>query len=222
MAAADQTRRRIERDLHDGAQQRLVSLALELRIAQGEVSTGAGELRMRLDRAIEQVRGALEELRDLSRGIHPAILTEGGLGSALREVTGRSPIPVQLQLGVDERRPDQVEFSAYYIVAEALTNAAKHSGASAITVTSNAIPPPRCCASRSPTTAWEAPNSPAAPAWSCSRTGPRRSAATSSYTAPKGRNHPANHASARPTQRRYAPRATCYTGFGALAPDLSG
>ena len=135
VAAADQTRRQIERDLHDGAQQRLVSLALELRIAQAEVSTGAGELRMRLDRAIEQVRGALEELRDLSRGIHPAILTEDGLGSALREVTGRSPIPVQFQLCVDERLPDQIEFSAYYIVAEALTNAAKHSGASAITVT---------------------------------------------------------------------------------------
>ena len=135
VATADQTRRQIERDLHDGAQQRLVSLALELRIAQAEVSTGAGELRMRLDRAIEQVRGALEELRDLSRGIHPAILTEDGLGSALREVTGRSPIPVQLHLCVDERLPDQIEFSAYYIVAEALTNAAKHSGASAITVT---------------------------------------------------------------------------------------
>ena len=135
VAAADQTRRQIERDLHDGAQQRLVSLALELRIAQAEVSTGAGELRMRLDRAIEQARGALEELRDLSRGIHPAILTEDGLGSAVREVTDRSPIPVQLHLGVEERLPDQIEISAYYIVAEALTNAAKHSGASAITVT---------------------------------------------------------------------------------------
>ena len=135
LLAADQTRRQIERDLHDGAQQRLVSLALELRIAQAEVSTGAGELGMHLDRAIEQVRGALEELRDLSRGIHPAILTEDGLGSALHEVTGRSPIPVQLQLGVDERLPDQIEISADDIVAEALTNAAKHSGASAITVT---------------------------------------------------------------------------------------
>ena len=135
VAAADQTRRQIERDLHDGAQQRLVSLALELRIAQAEVSTGAGELRMRLDRAIEQARGALEELRDLSHGIHPAILTEDGLGSAVREVTDRSPIPVQLHQGIDERLPDQIEISAYYIVAEALTNAAKHSGASAITVT---------------------------------------------------------------------------------------
>jgi signal transduction histidine kinase len=135
VAASDQTRRQIERDLHDGAQQRLVSLALELRIAQAEVSTGPGELRMRLDRAIEQARGALEELRDLSHGIHPAILTEDGLGSAVREVTDRSPIPVQLHQGVDERLPDQIEISAYYIVVEALTNAAKHSGASAITVT---------------------------------------------------------------------------------------
>ena len=135
VATADQARRQIERNLHDGAQQRLVSLALELRIAQAEMSTGDGEPRMRLDRAIEQARGALEELRDLSRGIHPAILTEDGLGSALREMTGRSPIPVQLHLRVDERLPDQIEISAYYIVAEALTNAAKHSGASAITVT---------------------------------------------------------------------------------------
>ena len=135
VATADQARRQIERNLHDGAQQRLVSLALELRIAQAEMSTGDGEPRMRLDRAIEQARGALEELRDLSRGIHPAILTEDGLGSALRELTARSPIPVQLHLRVDERLPDQIEISAYYIVAEALTNAAKHSGASAVTVT---------------------------------------------------------------------------------------
>ena len=135
VAAADQTRRQIERDLHDGAQQRLVSLALELQMAQAEVSPEAGELRMRLDRAVEQASGALEELRDLSRGIHPAILTEGGLGPALRAVTRRSPIPVELDLGVEERLPDQVEVSAYYIVAEALTNAAKHSRASAITVT---------------------------------------------------------------------------------------
>ena len=135
VAAADHTRRQIERDLHDGAQQRLVSLALELRMAQAEVSPEAGELRMRLDRAVEQASGALEELRDLSRGIHPAILTEGGLGPALRAVTRRSPIPVQLDLGVEERLPEQVEVSAYYIVAEALTNAAKHSRASDITVT---------------------------------------------------------------------------------------
>ena len=104
-------------------------------MAQAEVSPEAGELRMRLDRAVEQASGALEDLRDLSRGIHPAILTEGGLGPALRAVTRRSPIAVQLDLGVEERLPEQVEVSAYYIVAEALTNAAKHSRASDITVT---------------------------------------------------------------------------------------
>ena len=135
VAAGDHTRRQIERNLHDGAQQRLVSLALELRMAQVEVSPEAGELRGRLERAVEQASGALEELRDLSRGIHPAILTEGGLGPALRAATRRSPIAVQLDLGVEERLPEQVEVSAYYIVAEALTNAAKHSRASAITVT---------------------------------------------------------------------------------------
>jgi signal transduction histidine kinase len=135
VAAGDQSRRQIERDLHNGAQQRLVSLALELRIAQTEVPPGAAELRRRLDRAFDQASGALDELRDLSRGIHPAILTEGGLPPALRGLGRRSPIPVQLDVRVPERLPDQVEVSAYYIVAEALTNAAKHSRASTITVT---------------------------------------------------------------------------------------
>ncbi len=135
VAAGDQTRRQIERDLHDGAQQRLVSLALELRMAQAEVSADAGELRMRLDHAVEQASGALEELRDLSRGIHPALLTEGGLGPALRAIARRSLIPVQLDLRLEERLADRVEVSAYYIVAEALTNAAKHSRASAVIVT---------------------------------------------------------------------------------------
>jgi signal transduction histidine kinase len=133
VAASDQTRRQIERDLHDGAQQRLVSLILELGMARADVSTEEGELQMRLGDAIEQARGALKELRDLSRGIHPAILTEDGLGRALRALT-RSPIPVQLDQRLQERLPDPVEISAYYIVAEALTNAAKHSGASVITV----------------------------------------------------------------------------------------
>jgi signal transduction histidine kinase len=134
VAASDQTRRQIERDLHDGAQQRLVSLILELGMARADVSTEEGELQMRLGDAIEQARGALKELRDLSRGIHPAILTEDGLGRALRALTRRSPIPVQLDQRLQERLPDPVEISAYYIVAEALTNAAKHSGASVITV----------------------------------------------------------------------------------------
>ena len=134
VAASDQTRRQIERDLHDGAQQRLVSLILELGMAQAEASVEDDELRMQLGHFTEQARDALKELRDLSRGIHPAILTEDGLGRALRAMARRSPIPVELDLRVEERLPDQVEFSAYYIVAEALTNAAKHSGASLITV----------------------------------------------------------------------------------------
>jgi len=124
----------IERDLHDGAQQRLVSLVLELGMAQAEVSTEEGELRMRLGHAGEQAREALRELRDLSRGIHPAILTDGGLGKALRAMTRRSPIAVELDLRVEGRLPDRVEISAYYIVAEALTNATKHSGASGVRV----------------------------------------------------------------------------------------
>ena len=134
VAAADESRRQIERDLHDGAQQRLVSLVLELGMAKEEVSPEEDELRVRLGNAGEQAREALKELRDLSRGIHPAILTESGLGKALRAMTRRSPIPVQLELRVEERLPDQVEVSAYYIVAEALTNATKHSGASEVTV----------------------------------------------------------------------------------------
>jgi signal transduction histidine kinase len=134
VAAGDQTRRQIERDLHDGAQQRLVSLVLELGMAQAEVSVVDGELGMRLGHAGEQAREALRELRDLSRGIHPAILSEGGLGRALRAMSRRSPIPVELDLGVEQRLPEQVEVSAYYIVAEALTNAAKHSRASAVIV----------------------------------------------------------------------------------------
>ena len=89
---------------------------------------------MRLGHAGEQAREALKELRDLSRGIHPAILTEGGLGKALRAMTRRSPISVELDLRVEDRLPDQVEISAYYIVAEALTNAIKHSGASEVRV----------------------------------------------------------------------------------------
>ena len=134
VAAADQARRRIERDLHDGAQQQLVSLVMHLRMMREEAAPEAGELRMQLDRAVTQTTGALEALRDLSRGIHPAVLTKGGLSPALKALVRRSPIPVRLDLGLKNRLPDQVEVSAYYIVAEALTNAAKHSHASTVTV----------------------------------------------------------------------------------------
>ncbi|MGO9355988.1 MAG: AAA family ATPase [Mycobacterium sp.] len=184
VATADQTRRRIERNLHDGAQQRLVSLALELRMAQAEVSPDAGQLRTRLDRAADQASGALEELRELSRGIHPAILTKGGLGPALRALTRRSSVPVQLDLRVEERLPESIEISAYYIVAEALTNAAKHSYASAITVTVE--PADAALRLAIADDGVGGLSSLAAAAWSGSRTGPRRSAAASICTAPKG------------------------------------
>src|SRR5271166_544127 len=137
VAAADQARRRIERDLHDGAQQQLVSLAMHLRMVREEVAPDARELRMELDRAVTQANGALDTLRDLSRGIHPAILTKGGLSPALHALIRRSPIAVQLHLDITKRLTDQLEVSAYYVVAEALTNSAKHSRASTVTVTVN-------------------------------------------------------------------------------------
>jgi len=133
VAAADQTRRRIERDLHDGAQQRLVSLALQLRAAQ-EAASPAGELVGRLEGAVTEVTGVLEELHEIARGLHPAILTESGLRPALRALARRSPIPVDLDMRAEGRLPEQVEVSAYYVVAEALTNAAKHARASTASV----------------------------------------------------------------------------------------
>jgi signal transduction histidine kinase len=131
VAAADQARRRIERDLHDGTQQRLVSLTLRLRAVQEAVPP---ELGGQLDEAIADATGALEELSEIARGIHPAILAERGLVAALKTLARRSPIPVDLQVRADERLPEPVEVSAYYVVAEALTNAAKHSRASAVEV----------------------------------------------------------------------------------------
>ena len=134
VATADQTRRRIERDLHDGAQQRLVSLALQLREAQAMVPPGAGELAQRLEGAVTEVNGVLEDLREIARGIHPAVLTEGGLRPALRALARRSAVPVSLDVQVAGRPPEPVEIAAYYAVAEALTNVAKHAHASAAEV----------------------------------------------------------------------------------------
>ncbi|MEV0131104.1 AAA family ATPase [Dactylosporangium sp. NPDC050688] len=135
VAAADQARRRIERDLHDGAQQQLVSLALQLRAVQAALPPGLHTVAAQLDRAVAGATNAVDELRETSRGIHPAILTESGLGPALRALARRSPIPVDLDVRAAGRLPEHVEVSAYYIVAEALTNAAKHAHASAVTVT---------------------------------------------------------------------------------------
>jgi signal transduction histidine kinase len=133
VAAADETRRQIERDLHDGAQQRLVSLALALRAAQASVPPG-GELDAQLANVAEGLARAVDELREMARGIHPAILSEGGLGPALRALARRSPIPVELDVRSEGRLPEGIEVAAYYVVAEALTNAAKHARASVVHV----------------------------------------------------------------------------------------
>jgi signal transduction histidine kinase len=134
VATADQTRRRIERDLHDGAQQRLVSLSLRLRTVATAIPPELDEVHQELAGVEAELGEALDNLRELSRGIHPAILTEGGLGPALRSLARRSSVPVELQVGTEGRLPERVEVAAYYVVAEALTNVAKHAGASVVLV----------------------------------------------------------------------------------------
>jgi signal transduction histidine kinase/CHASE3 domain sensor protein len=134
VAAADETRRRLERDLHDGAQQRLVSLALRLQSAAAAIPPELAEVHQDLAGVGGELNETLTDLRELSRGIHPAILSEGGLGPALRTLARRSPVPVQLQVGTEGRLPERVEVTAYYVVAEALTNVAKHANASAVEV----------------------------------------------------------------------------------------
>jgi signal transduction histidine kinase len=134
VATADATRRRIERDLHDGAQQRLVSLGLQLRAAQAEAPPGADELVQRLEGAVSEVTGALEELHQIANGLHPAVLSKGALRPALRALARRSAVPVDLTVQAGGRLPEPVEIAAYYAVSEALTNAAKHAHASAAEV----------------------------------------------------------------------------------------
>ena len=134
VATVDETRRRIERDLHDGAQQRLVSLALRLRMVATAVPPELGEVHGELAGVGAELDEVLDELRELSRGIHPAILSEGGLGPALRTLARRSVVPVELQMAMEGRLPERVEVTAYYVVAEALTNVAKHAGASLVRV----------------------------------------------------------------------------------------
>lgn len=134
VAAADEARRRIERDLHDGAQQRLVALALQLRAAEAKVPQQAIELRSELSDIAEGIAGLLEDLRTMARGVHPAVLDTGGLGPALRALGRRSPVPVDLWINATGRFPEQTEVAVYYVVSEALTNVAKHSHASAVRV----------------------------------------------------------------------------------------
>jgi PAS domain S-box-containing protein len=134
VATADATRRRIERDLHDGAQQQLVSLALETRAAEAVVPPELGELRAELAHVAEGLTDVVDGLREIALGIHPPLLEEGGLGPALKTLARRSPVPVQLDVRVDERSPEPIEVAAYYVVSEAVTNAAKHANASVVFV----------------------------------------------------------------------------------------
>ena len=132
VAASDETRRQIERDLHDGTQQRLVSLGLAVRAAEATVSPEREDLREELSRVAEGLAEAVEDLQEISRGIHPAILTKGGLGPALQTLAHRSPIPVGLNITMDARLPEPIEVAAYFVASETLANAAKHSQASRI------------------------------------------------------------------------------------------
>src|SRR4051795_8572608 len=134
IAATDDARRRIERDVHDGAQQRLVTLTVALRRVEAKVPAGLDDLRGDVTRVAEGLLTAVEELRELSRGIHPSILTEGGLLPALKALGRRSPVRVKLDVGFEHRLPDYVEVAAYYTVSEALTNAAKHANAARVSV----------------------------------------------------------------------------------------
>jgi PAS domain S-box-containing protein len=134
VSAGDEERRRLERNLHDGAQQRLVSVSLSLRLAQARVASDPDDAAALLGGANAELAVALEELRELARGIHPAVLTERGLGPALASLADRTPLPVEFEQLPDDRLPAQVEAAAYYVVSEALANIAKYAGASYVSV----------------------------------------------------------------------------------------
>jgi signal transduction histidine kinase len=138
VAAADDARRRLERDLHDGAQQRLIALGLGLRAAEACVPDELQPLKEQIAGLVATVAGVSDEVQEISRGLHPAILSNGGLRPALKALARRCTVPVNLDLHVDQRLPDAVEVGAYYVVAEALTNAAKHAQASVLEVCAQA------------------------------------------------------------------------------------
>ncbi|WNZ14717.1 PAS domain S-box protein [Streptomyces sp. 11x1] len=141
VAAGDASRRRIERDLHDGVQQRLVSLQLELRMTETLVDDPSSELARRLDQLAKGLDDTFQDLLQVARGIHPSVLSKGGLGPALRALARRAAVPVELDLGFTRTRfPEQVEVAAYYVTSESITNAVKHARASVVTVTAEERP----------------------------------------------------------------------------------
>jgi signal transduction histidine kinase len=134
VAASDEARRRIERDLHDGTQQRLVSLGLTARAARDDAAAGRDVLRAELSRIATGLTDAAAELQELSRGIHPAIVSEGGLGPSLRTLARRSAVPVDIDGSTNARYPEPIEIAAYYVASEALSNAMKHAQASRVEI----------------------------------------------------------------------------------------
>ncbi len=175
VAAGDAARRRIERDLHDGAQQHLVSLALTLRMARSAAEPGSAASEL-LDGAIDELKLGLAELRELARGIHPAVLTERGLEPALEGLAARAPFPVSVHAELDDRLPPEIESAAYFIVSEALTNVAKYADATEAEVTVR-VRRRVAWSSRSVTTGSAARTPAPAAACAGSRIAPRRSTA---------------------------------------------
>jgi PAS domain S-box-containing protein len=135
VAAGDEARRRLERNLHDATQQRLVALGLDLQAVRATLPAEQHEAKSELERIENETDTILEEVRELSRGLHPALLSQSGLGPALKALARNSPIKVELNASLDKRPPESIETAVYYVVSEALTNAAKHSQATAITIT---------------------------------------------------------------------------------------
>ncbi len=134
LSAADQDRRRLERDLHDGAQQRMVSLAMTLGLAQQKLATDPEQGAKLVAEAHEEAKRALQDLRDLARGIHPAVLTDHGLEAALPALAARCPVPARVDVAVAPRPTPSVESAAYFVVAEALTNVARHAQATSVVI----------------------------------------------------------------------------------------
>jgi signal transduction histidine kinase len=134
IAAADAERRRIERDLHDGAQQRLVALATMLSLAESRFKTDPERAAELVSRAREEAELAVKDLRDLARGIHPAVLSDLGLGAAVDALAGRAPVPVEVTGVPSTPLPNAVEAAAYFVIAEALTNVAKYARANECSV----------------------------------------------------------------------------------------
>ena len=134
VVAGNEARRRIERNLHDGVQQRLVSIALRLRRAERRLPPAQQEIKSVLSETVQELNAATDDVREIAQGIHPAILTQGGLAQALRNLARGSAIPVDVVVDSEDRLPETVEVAAYYAGAEALANAAKHAAATRASV----------------------------------------------------------------------------------------